>query len=204
MGWKRPISLTPLEDKTMATLLQIKSQKAFTETNITVPNVKTPLTLGCKLYSNTELTKLRIDYFALHEDDKQNRLQAQLDNLFETGDKTSDQFYTEKASLTKALAECVLEKEKRVASWYKQQVTHLLNATVQYTDDDGKIIDITVADTRTAQPVESLWADSEECLVVLLGLYFDFPGLGDSLINTISEQVFRLSKETSPTAKTKN
>lgn len=189
----------------MAILLQVKNQKAFTETNVAIPGVKTPLTIGCKLYSNTDLTKIRLEYSSILEDDRQAQVQAQLENLLVNGDRTSDQFYKDKADLSLALTNCTLEKEKKISDWYKQQVTHLLNATVQYTDDSGKVIDVVVPDTRTVtQPIESLWSDSEECLAVLLDLYFDFPGLGDSLISTIGGQVFQLSLETAQTAKSKN
>lgn len=188
----------------MAILLQVKNQKAYTEANVSVPGVKLPLTIGCKLHSNTDLTKLRLEYSSILEDDRQAKVQAQLEDLLASGDKTSDQFYSEKASLYLALTNCTLEKEKKISDWYKEQVTHILNATVQYVDESGKTVDLVVADTRTAQPIESLWADSEECLVVLLDLYFEFPGLGDSLISTIGGQVFQLSLETAQTAKSKN
>lgn len=54
------------------------------------------------------------------------------------------------------------------------------NLTLQ--DESGKEIELKVADTRTAKPNEPLWGTPEECLSVLVDLYFDSNPYRGSLI----------------------
>jgi hypothetical protein len=188
----------------MSVLLKVKNQTSFDEITVNIPGNKTPLVIGVKLYSNSELTNLRLQYKDVLQNDEQDKFQAKLNDLRDTGDRTSDDFYTEQAVYERLVTDAALEKDASIINFYKKQITHLKNASLQYEDEAGKIVDLIVADTRVAPVVESLWSDSEDCLVVLLDLFFEYPGLGDSLITNIGNAVFQSNINDKQKAKVKN
>jgi hypothetical protein len=62
-----------------------------------------------------------------------------------------------------------------------------------YDDETGKKLEtIKIADTRTAQPIESFWADKDECLAVLLDNYLDSIPWKGSLITAYITSLYNM------------
>lgn len=83
----------------------------------------------------------------------------------------------EAPTITKEQADLALK------SFISNEIVYLKdiqNLTLQ--DESGKEIELKVADTRTAKPNEPLWGTPEECLSVLVDLYFDSTPYRGSLI----------------------
>jgi hypothetical protein len=58
-------------------------------------------------------------------------------------------------------------------SFLKGEIVYLKNVTVPTEDEKGNIKQITIQDTRTVKPLETLWETPEECLDVLLEAFLD-------------------------------
>lgn len=197
-----PFLNAKLEDTTMAVTLQVKNVKPFSEVTFKVNDTGKTVIMGVRLYKPSELPAIHNEYKSILFNDRQQLLQARLDKLVETGDRTKEDFYAEQNALISEIQEIVSQEELRFKEFYKKHITHLRDVTLEATKEDGTKFDIIIPDTRQVQPNESLWSDEKECLAVLLDVYFDTPGLGDSLIQNISDIVFQ--RKDAASAKAKN
>jgi len=175
----------------MAIRLNIKGVKPYLEFSPKIPNVNSNIVFGCKVYSATELVEIRDTYFALASNEKLELAFANLQSLEETADKTNPEYYDKRKELQKTISELGKEQTKLSIDFCKNQVLYIKNAVVE--DANGK--EITIKDTKTVEPIESLWSSPEECLAVLLESFFDTALLRDSLITSIVDIVLNLQTD---------
>lgn len=186
----------------MAVLLNIKSVPAYKEITVKVNGVKLPTTFGIKIYPNTKLEEVKKEFSKIALNSELDKAQAELLDLQKSGDKTSDAYYQLRDNLRDRISDLQDLVEQRSLAFYKQQVLFIKNATLSFAPEEGAPEkDVTVADTRTAVELEPLWKTPEECLSVLLDIYFDNSAIGGSLIQEITQYIFNLSLETSEKVK---
>jgi hypothetical protein len=161
----------------MATRIYVKLQKPTIEMVVKATDASGTsdrLVVGFKRYDNKEATlklqelqKIQNELYAHAMKD----LAEQYKHLGEDAPKS------ETPLLSKEQAELALKNFVCNEIVYLKDIQNL---TLQ--DESGKEIELKVADTRTAKPNEPLWGTSEECLSVLVDLYFDSNPYRGSLI----------------------
>ena len=180
----------------MAIKLKVAGQLPFAEVSQKIEGAKKLLVIGCRSYAPKELKNLRQQYIKILQNDTQDKLKAELQKLQLEGDATTDEFYIQQHMLLEQLTAIAEEQDIATLVFYKSQVTHLRDVVITVEEEGSdNIRTITVDDTRKATPIESLWSTSQECLAVLLDVYFEYPGLSDSLIKTIGDSIFQNKKQ---------
>ena len=174
--------------------IKIKSSKPYTEKKIQATlNGQTlvdNITIGVKVYTEKELEAIREEYNTSTDSSQALRYLNQLQQLPKNLSLSDSEFQAENIRLTQAVDMYNKEQEAKVIAFTKKHVAYIKNASLLLEDESGKEIDLLVADTRDAKPIESLWADGDEALVVLLDIYLDNPAFKDSLISTVTKLVF--------------
>lgn len=171
--------------RTIIMKLAIKSVKPFTELSLNVKGIPKTIIVGVKSYEHEELIEVRNHMTRILESDKLDKTTALLEKLEKEGDKTSDEFYEERAELTARQRELLDTREEALLAFYKAQILFLRN--VEITIDDK---DLVIKDTRDTPPIESLWANEEEALVVLLDTFLSYIPFRDSLFGKLTQAVF--------------
>jgi hypothetical protein len=177
--------------------LNIKYVKPFKEVSPEVDGKKLSTIFGVRLYNATESKVVQKSFKAILANEELERANAKLARHEAEGDKAEEEFYTIRKDMQNAIEDLVAAQEVAVHNFYKSQVLFIRNASAE--DTSGK--DITIADTRTAAPIESLWANEEECLVVLLDSYFNVPSIRDSLISKLLEVIFNFTEDKAKNSK---
>ncbi len=170
-----------------------KESKAFKEVAPEVKGIKNPITLGIKIYGKKDKDTLDAEYKKVSYSKDYEIAQALLKQHEELGDKTSEEFYDIRETMLediKRLSEAFVEN---LNAFYKKQVLFIKNASITVADDTGTESVVVIKDTRVVEPIESLWANSSECLAVLLDYYFEEDAYKDSLSSTISSTIFNYS-----------
>lgn len=174
-----------------------KESKAFKEVTPEVKGIKNPITLGIKIYGKKDKAAFDAESKKATYSKDYEIAQALLKQHEELGDKTSEEFY--------AIREAMIDDVKRLSdefmdnleTFYKKQVLFIKNASITVADDTGTESVVVIKDTRVVEPIESLWANSSECLAVLLDYYFEEDAYKDSLASAISSTIYNytLKKE---------
>jgi hypothetical protein len=154
--------------------IAIKGAKASKEFPIKVDGVS--LTVGIKVYSVKDLSKIRKEYLGILNTKELNELE----------DKVA--LHPENSSLVEELERLSEAKEAEMTSFYRKHILYIKDAVLE-TDET----DLIVSDTRDSQPIEGLWKDDKECLNVLLDLYFDNTSIAPLLTNAVTTVVFNSS-----------
>lgn len=177
----------------MATI-KIKSSKPYTEKKVQGMlngNALTDnITVGVKVYTNKELESIREEYSSSADSTLALRYLNQLQQLPKDLTISDAEFNAENIRLTQEVDKYNKEQEDKIIAFVKKHVAYIKNASLVLEDEAGKDIDLLIADTRDAKPIESLWVDGDEALVVLLDIYLDNPIFKDSLISTVTKLVF--------------
>ena len=173
----------------MAVKLAINNVKAYKVINPELDGKKLPAELGITLYNTTESTKLQESFRELLTNEELEMARAKLAKWEDEGDKSEEDFYKIRKDLRTTVDALVKAQDKLLSDFYRSQVQFIRNTSVTITDK-GEEKSIIIADSRTAQPIESLWATPDECLVVLLDAYFEVPALRDSLTSKILDIIF--------------
>lgn len=176
----------------MSVKLHIKQIKPYKEISPSLDGKTLPVKFGIKVYDSSSLDALREEYTSIATNDNLELALAKLQKLEEAGDRTSEEYYTERNSLRSILESETQIQKTKLEDFYKQQVLFIKGASFEYEDASGNLKDITVADSRMVAPIESLWQDAEECLAVLLDTYFEIPAIKDSLSSKIVDTVLNL------------
>lgn len=175
----------------MAVKLHIKQIKPVMEISPLLEGRPLLTKFGVKVYDSDELEQVRAEYTETASRDTLEQALAQLMELENNGDKTTEEFYTQRKQLRTKINEESEHQRKLLEEFYKKQVVYIKNATL--TDDEGK--EIKVDNTENVKAIESLWETPEECLAVLLDIYFGAPSLKDSLSQKIVETILNLPTE---------
>jgi len=175
----------------MSIKLVVKNQKPFTEVTVDAKGIKSSITVGIKVYSHSDIAKVRKEFKKVLTNAELELKTAELVKWEEEGDKTDLSFYTKREELQDAIEEIAEKQAEVLMAFYKKQITHIKNASLEY-NKDGETVDLNVADSRKAVPVESLWEDSNECLAVLLDTYLNYLPFRDSLTSKVSSVVFNI------------
>lgn len=168
--------------------LNIKHVKAFKEVSPSVDGKNLTTVFGVKLYSAAESKAVQKEFKELLANEVLEIANAKLARHEQEGDKAEDDFYTLRKEHQASIEKLAAEQEVAIHNFYKSQVLFIRNASAE--DSNGKAI--VIADSRTANPIESLWSTSDECLVVLLDAYFNVPSIRDSLISKMLEVIFNI------------
>lgn len=178
------------EDNKMANVrIRVKNVADYKEIQPKHNGKPMAVTFGIRLYESDELRKLRDEYMALVNSDTRDQLLAKFTQLEETGDRTLDEFYTERNRLKAAIDEDVETSREKVMKFYRRHFLYITKAHVEVEDDEGNVTTIAVEDSRTAKPVESLWSTPDECLSILLDTYLAIPAIKDSLLGQLLDTI---------------
>lgn len=179
----------------MAVRLKVKHVKPYKEISPEVGGKKIPTVFGCKVYEASELQEVRKQFQDLMSNPDLELVLAKLQKLEETGDKADESFYEQRAELRSLIDSYSDLKEVETLEFYKRQILFIKHASLELEDADGKSKDLSIADSRTVAPVESLWETPDECLAVLLDTYLSVPSLRDSLIDKITNIILNINIE---------
>lgn len=182
----------------MSVKLRIKNIKPHVEFSPTLNGKKQSVVFGIRIYDADELEAVREQF----KDINSNELElasAKLQKHIENGDKASEEFYNERDNLQNQIDSLIRSQSKANLEFYKSHIAFIKNASLE-TEEDGVIKDIIIADSAKAVKIESLWDTPEECLAVLLDLYFLNIPIRDSLISKIVDTIYNINAE----AKVKN
>lgn len=145
--------------------------------------------------SDSERTALREQLLAILQNSQLEIAEAELREHEINGDKTTADFYEKRTELQNNIRSQIHVQQKATEEFYLQFVLFMQNATITDTDNStGETKTITVADTRHAKPIESLWETPEECLAVLLSVYLEYAPFKDSLLNALATDTFDTGK----------
>ena len=175
----------------MAVKLRIKSIADYIEVSPEVNGVKQKVIFGIKTYGAKEQQEIKrryIDLFSNNELELTNaRLQEFLGDEVNPGlgDRTSPDYYTQRNEYLDKITSLSEQKDLEKEEFFREQILFIKNASLQEEDEDGKVTDLSIPDTRSVKPIDSLWKDEKECLVVLLDIYLDNPSIRESLIESI-------------------
>jgi hypothetical protein len=76
-------------------------------------------------------------------------------------------------------------------TFIKGEIEYIRQARLELADSEtGRNTELTIADTKTAKPNDSLWATPDECLAVLLDLYLSSAPWRLSLILALQKALF--------------
>lgn len=178
----------------MSIKLRIKNTKPYKEISPELNGKKMNVIFGCKVYETNELPAVRKTFQELASNTELELVLAKLQKLEKEGDKADESFYTEREELRGLVEELSTSNEDALLDFYKEQVIFIKHASLEI-DNDGVNKDLSVADTRTAKPVESLWETPNECLVVLLDAYLSVPSLRGSLVNRIADTILNVNTD---------
>ena len=176
----------------MSTIVRIASAKPFVEK---VVQAKAPIadniTVGIAVYNEQQITALRKIF-------SKNVSRVKIDRwIKEIDDIAVDYSVSAEIAEEKIIAlqnQIDIENDAQRAAqddFYKSHVLFIKNASLVTNDGGVQDTKLLVQDTRTVNPIESLWADGSECLAVLLDIYLDSPFFKDSLINAVSDAIFK-------------
>lgn len=175
--------------------LAIKAVKPFTELTLTVTGIPKPIVVGVKSYEFDGLLEVRDRMTSILESNKLEQINAKILELNEVGDKTSDSFYEDRTALLTEQKSIQDIQESLLLSFYKDQILFLRN--IEITIDDK---DLVIKDTREVTPIEPLWENGEEALVVLLDTFLNYVPFRDSLFTKLTQAIFNPTES----GKTKN
>jgi len=175
------------------TKLYIKAHKPFVEKIITAKGVKDSVILGIKTYTNNEIDEVRKTFQSLLENVRVTRLLKEIDDLKQDDTISISDAESRLQSLYSEIDSTQEDQKDKLHAFYRGHILFLKSAYLAYEDAAGKKVDVSVTDTRDAKPLEFLWESAEECLPVLLDVYFDSPYYRDSLITSITETIFNYS-----------
>lgn len=179
----------------MTIRLKVKNVKPYREISPEMDGKKIPVVFGCKVYEASELHDIRKQFQDLVSNPDLELVLAKLQKLEETGDKADESFYDQRSELRALVDAYANSKEVETLAFYKEQILFIKHASLEIEDEAGKSKDLSIADSRTAAPVESLWESPDECLVVLLDTYLSVPSLRDSLIGKITDTILNINVE---------
>ena len=175
----------------MATI-SIKTTKPFTEHKVQATGgVKDNITIGVKAYTESELNKIRKTFQEILNTTKVERWLKELALVKEDLSLSYDELDSKTNTLTDSVEEATEKRTKELDTFYKSHILFIKNASLSL-DDKDKVTDLLITDTRDAKPIDSLWDDGDECLVVLLDIYLDNPSFRESLQTTITSAVFNI------------
>lgn len=177
----------------MAILLKIKNVKAAKELFPVVDGKKLTTSFGMKVYSAKELPEIKEKFRKLAINDQLEMAQAQLEKFETAEDKSEETYYSTREAMRSKIAALRDKQEADSIAFYKQQIIFIKNATFAVQNDDGTVSDLVILNTEEVKPIESLWSSSEECLAVLLDVFFDNNSIRDSLITLITDFIFDLN-----------
>ena len=177
----------------MSTIVRIASAKPFVEK---VVQAKAPIadniTVGIAVYDEQQIAELRKIF-------SKNVSRLKIDRwIKEINDIAVDYSISAESAeerITALQNQIDVENNtQRIAQddFYKTHVLFIKNAALVTNDGGVQDTKLLVQDTRTANPIESLWADGSECLAVLLDIYLSNPAFRDSLQQAIGEVVFNI------------
>lgn len=175
--------------------LSIKAVKPFTELTLNVAGISKPIVVGVKSYPFDELLQVRDRMTSILESSKLEQINAILEKLSTEGDKTSEEFYSERAELLEQQKAIQENQEEALLTFYKDQIVFLRNIEVTIEDKD-----LSIKDTRDVTPIESLWENGEDCLAVLLNTFLNYVPFRDSLFTKLTQAIFNPTES----GKTKN
>jgi hypothetical protein len=176
----------------MAVKIKVKGIQPVKEFSPVVEGRKLATIFGCKIYNSDELGEVRQEYLAIAQDADLEIALAKMSKLEQEGDRTSEDFYSDRANYRSVVDAKADSQVKALTDFYKKQIVYIKQASIEVEDENGATKEIRVADTKTATPIESLWASPEECLVVLLDTYFDVPSIKDSLAKDVIDTVLNI------------
>jgi hypothetical protein len=179
----------------MTVRIRVKQVKPVKEFSPVYEGKKLLTVLGCKVYGKEELAEVRKQFQELVDNSELELAMAKLEKLQVEGDKADESYYEVRKELTNRIQQLSESREVAFEDFYKAQIAYIKNGSLEIELEDGTNKDISVGDTRTAQPVESLWDTSDECLAVLLDTYLSTPSLRDSLISNITNIIFSIDTE---------
>jgi hypothetical protein len=173
----------------MAVKLVIKNVKDYRLINLEFDGKKLPAELGIKLYDSTRSEEIQEEFKQILQSEELEMYRAKAAKWEKEGDKTDEDFFKIRKDYQTTIDSLTKEQDKKIKEFYRSQVLFVRNSSVTITEN-GQDKDIIIADSRTATPIESLWATPEECLVVLLDAYFEVPALRDSLTEKVLSVIF--------------
>lgn len=177
--------------------LAIKTQKAFSEHKVVAEGSKDEIKIVCKVYKAKERAKIGKEFQEIIDDTMVTHWRHQLENL-KTKASTSlavisdEELRVEHDRLINLINNYSDEQNEKLNTFYKTHVIAIKDAKLVVEDENGNELDLPIPDTRLAEPVESLWGTSDECLAVLLDTYLDYVPFRDSLQKVITSAVFNL------------
>lgn len=176
----------------MAISLRIIAETPHTDISFQIPGAQKLLRLGKKIIvDEKERNELRLQYIELYQGKELDKIQAQLDDIKIDAKLSAQEVLTQSEALQEQYKQELQLRESKLLNFYKSFVVFLQDAQCSYVDENSnetKIVNI--ADTRTAQPIESLWGDSDTCLAVLLDLYLGYSPFKDSFVKIMEQTLF--------------
>lgn len=178
----------------MAIKLAIKNVKPYKVVKPIIDGQKSAMEFGIRLYNPIEAEALNKEFSALALNNELRMASAKLDKWVAEGDKTTEEYFTTEQALKDVVEQLATAQRDKINQFYRDQIVFVGNVSTTVTEN-GVDKDITVIDSRTVQPIESLWSTPEECLAVLLEAFMEVPSIWDSLTPTILAVIFNNYKE---------
>lgn len=164
---------------------KIKLSEPFSEQKVTSAIGNKTLTLGIKTYSDSEIEENK-NFFDVELREKYNL--PELYHKYTLSEKNPELWSMD---LQKEFTLAANQLVKDQVAWLKEQVLFIKSFTFPIQDEEGKVTNYTVKDSRDASPLGSLWENSEECLAVLLDALLDDSNFKEPTLKAIQDGVFR-------------
>jgi hypothetical protein len=175
--------------------LFVKTEKPFVEEIVKSADKKNHITVGIRVYKDSERSELLTDIQDTAHAIKIERWQKQIFALQNDVELTDDEIDLKVKELEDKIRNAVNEQKMKYDEFYRTHVLYIKNASITGTKEDGSTIDINIPDTREAKPVESLWESGEECLAALLNVFLESSSYKDSLQKAVFSVVFQTNFE---------
>lgn len=78
-----------------------------------------------------------------------------------------------------------INDSQELDQFLKEEILYFKKVKLTAEDDQGKIININILDSRSAKAIETLWDNSDDCLNVLLDSYLEWTSWRVSFIEAV-------------------
>jgi hypothetical protein len=175
-------------------MLIFKSIHPFNEVTITPKNApKNSLVLGIKALPHSELKEVHKKLSETNNSDKILRLQKRLAACAEDISRSEEEIEEEISDLNKKIQSLLDEGETQRTSILRDQILFIKNFTFPIEDENGKVTNFTIKDSREVEELGSLWSTSDECLCVLLDNLFEEQLFREPILTKVMENIYNIN-----------
>jgi hypothetical protein len=169
--------------------LSIKSCKPYVETKANKLGSKEFIKVGIAVYKESERDEIRDKYLSEFSTTLLTRWGYELEELAKDTSISEDELEQRTEALERKISLRTKEFGDTKDDFCRKHIAYLKGVSLDL-EEDGKVTELLINDTREAKPVDGLWDTPEECLVVLLDIFLDSVYYRSSLHDVVRDAVF--------------